>query len=84
MKFDTDSILLLVAGMILGGFVYVKIEDILLRKYFPDVEGEDRIHALKRIGFGLTFVGVFFFVLTFSLWRVLCCPEFFSDLQYLV
>lgn len=65
MKFDTDSILLLVAGMILGGFVYVKIEDILLRKYFPDVEGEDRIHALKRIGFGLTFVGVFFFVLTF-------------------
>ncbi|PLX66079.1 MAG: hypothetical protein C0602_13185 [Denitrovibrio sp.] len=67
MKFDTDSILLLVAGMILGGYVYVKTESIILSRYFPNAEGEERIQALRKIGFRLTFIGVFFFVLTFFL-----------------
>ena len=67
MSFNTDQILLLVSGMILGGFIYVKTEGFLLEKYYPGAEGEDRVHALKKIGFKLTFAGVFFFVLSFFL-----------------
>jgi len=67
MKFDTDFILLMLAGMILGGYVYVKTESFVINRYYPDSEGDGRIEALKKVGFKLTFIGVFFFVITLFL-----------------
>jgi len=67
MKFDTDFILLMLAGMILGGYIYVKVENYILNRYYPDADGEWRLQALKKIGFSLTFAGVFFFVITIFL-----------------
>jgi len=67
MELNIDSMLLFLAGMIFGGFLYVKTESFILKKHYPSAEGDDRIKILKKIGFGLTFIGVFLFVLTFFL-----------------
>lgn len=68
MELNTDTILMFVAGMILGGYFYIKVETMIMEKYYAGVSEEGRVDALKRVGFGLTFAGVFFFVLTFFLW----------------
>ncbi|ADD68779.1 hypothetical protein Dacet_2016 [Denitrovibrio acetiphilus DSM 12809] len=67
MEFNTDTILLFMAGMILGGYFYIKVETLIMEKYYAGVEGETRVETLKKVGFGLTFIGVFLFVLTFIL-----------------
>lgn len=65
MEFNTNTILLFLAGMIFGGYVYIRAENYSMNKYYPDVEGEERIAALKKTGFKLTFIGVFLFVIVF-------------------
>jgi len=67
MNFDTDTVLLFLAGMIIGGFVYVKAEAYLMERYYPGQEGEERLKALRKLGTRMTFAGVFFFVLSFFL-----------------
>lgn len=67
MEFNTDTILLFLAGMILGGYIYIKAESLILNRFYPETEMETRADALKKIGFRLTFIGVFLFVLVFFL-----------------
>jgi hypothetical protein len=62
-----DTLLLFLAGMIFGGYIYVRVESFAMGKYYPDVNDEARMDALKRVGFVLTFIGVFCFVLVFFL-----------------
>ncbi|MGE4479367.1 MAG: hypothetical protein AB7E76_10355 [Deferribacterales bacterium] len=69
MELNTDTILLFLAGMILGGYFYIRVETFAMEKYFKDVKDEARDAAFKRVGFVLTFIGVFFFVITFLLWQ---------------
>lgn len=69
MELTTDTILLFLAGMILGGYFYIRVETYAMEKYYKALEGEARDAALKKVGFILTFIGVFFFVITFVLWK---------------
>jgi len=69
MEFNSDTILLFLAGMILGGYFYIRVEMMIMEKYHGGLSEEERSHALKRVGFMLTFIGVFFFVITFVLWK---------------
>jgi len=69
MNINIDTVLLFVAGMILGGYVYTRAETYAMKRYFPLAEGEERLYALKKIGFRLTFIGVFLFVLVFFLMK---------------
>jgi len=69
MELNTDTILLFLAGMILGGYFYIRVETFAMDKYFGGANGEDKDAAYKRVGFVLTFIGVFFFVITFVLWQ---------------
>lgn len=64
---NTDIILLFVAGMIVGGFIYIRVERMLFAKYYADTEGEERAQALKKLGFQLTFTGVFLLVVVYFL-----------------
>lgn len=69
-----DQILMLVAGMILGGFILVKFEELYFAKKYPETEPthEERIHTLKQLSFGESFVCVFIAVLSYFLF-----PHFF-------
>jgi len=62
---NVDSILIFVAGMIVGGFLYVRAEGVILSRFYPDHEGEGRLVALRKIGFGCTFAGVFLLILAY-------------------
>lgn len=66
MELNTDTILLFLGGMILGGFLFMRAEAYVLERFYPDIE---RTEALKKTGFILTFAGVFCFVLVFFLWK---------------
>jgi len=68
MEFNTDAILLFLGGMIIGGFIYVRVEPVVLARIYPDDStGDERLLRLKKVGFVLTFAGVFALVLVFFL-----------------
>lgn len=62
-----DQILMFVAGMILGGFVLVKAEEIYFAKKFPTQEPSDevRIEHLKKLSFIESFISVFIATLAY-------------------
>jgi hypothetical protein len=65
MDFNVDFVLNFVAGMILGGFIYVKVESFILKKFYSDMEDENVQTSVRKVGFMLTFFGVFFLVLIY-------------------
>jgi hypothetical protein len=70
MDANVDNILMFLAGMILGGFLYTKAESHVLARYYPDMRDEQRGLVLRKIGFVLTFAGVFCLVLAFFFLKI--------------
>jgi Flp pilus assembly protein protease CpaA len=62
-----DNILLFVAGMILGGFVIVKVEAVYFAKKFPNANLSDLEYreVMNRLSFVESFIAVFIAVVVY-------------------
>ena len=68
MNINLDAILIILAGMILGGFIVARTEQFFLHKYS---EKPSRGDYMRRVYFIESFVSVFVFVLNLYLFKVM-------------